>query len=76
MDLAFEYIETHPLMTEAEYPYTGKHTILTKCKYDASQGIGTVTNYNDVTANSPSQLMAAIEKQPVSIAVEADKNVF
>lgn len=52
MDTAFEYIETHPLMTESEYPYTGKHNILTKCKYDASKGIGTVTNYKDVMADS------------------------
>merc|ERR1712051_436460 len=35
-----------------------------------------VSTKADVTANSVSQLMAAVAKQPVSIAIEADKRVF
>merc|ERR1711998_343745 len=39
MDYAFKYIETAPLMTEAEYPYTGTHSFLSNCKYDSSKGL-------------------------------------
>merc|ERR1719453_2370023 len=37
MDYAFEYVEKNPLMTEAEYPYTGHHSMFSKCKYDSSK---------------------------------------
>ena len=42
MDYAFKYIETAPLMLEADYPYTGKHSFLSKCEYDTSKGVGKV----------------------------------
>jgi len=45
MDYAFEYVESHPLMTEAEYPYTGHHSFFSKCKYDESKGVGHVKGY-------------------------------
>merc|ERR1712196_309615 len=48
------------LMTEADYPYTGKHSFLSKCNYDATGA----------------NLKAALAKGPVSIAIEADKTVF
>jgi len=76
MDYAFEYIESHPLMPEADYPYTGHHSAFSKCKYEKSQGVGHVKSYKDVQPKSKEQLMAAVQQQPVSIAVEADKSVF
>lgn len=48
MDYAFEYVESHPLMTEESYPYTGKHTSYTKCKYHKADGVGHVVGYTDV----------------------------
>ena len=76
MDYAFKYIETAPLMTEADYPYTGKHSFLSKCKYDASKGVGKVADFTDVTVGSVDQMKAAISKGPVSVAIEADQAVF
>jgi C1A family cysteine protease len=76
MDYAFKYIETAPLMTEADYPYTGKHSFLSKCKYDASKGVGKVADFTDVTVGSADQMKAAISKGPVSVAIEADQAVF
>jgi len=73
MDGAFQYAETHPLMMEHDYEYTAKNG---NCKYDKSKGHGTCSGYHDVTRNSATALRSAIEKSPVSIAIEADKRVF
>jgi len=73
MDTAFEYIEKNPLMTEADYPYTASKG---SCKYVASKGVGTVKAFKDVTVDSSTQLKAALNKGPVSIAIEADQFVF
>jgi len=48
MDYAFEYVETAPLELEADYPYTGHHNMFSRCKYDASKGVGKVAGYQDV----------------------------
>lgn len=45
MDYAFEYVETHPLMTESAYPYTARKG---SCQYVKSQGVGKVKSYSDV----------------------------
>jgi len=71
MDDAFKYVEDYGLTTEAAYPYTGKGG---SCEDFTS--VVTNTGYYDVAANSPSQLAAAVQKGPVSVAIEADKMVF
>jgi len=74
MDFAFEYIETAPLMTEAEYPYKHKKG---KCEYEKSKGVGKVKSFKDVRKDTTgAQLKAALAKGPVSVAVEADQFVF
>lgn len=73
MDYGFAYAEENPLMLEAAYPYTAKQAT---CKYDASKGYGRVQDYHDVTPNDADQLRAALNKGPVSIAVEADEFSF
>jgi len=74
MDYAFEYIESSPLELEADYPYTGKDG---KCSYVASKGVGKVKAFKDVKRDTTgTQLMAAIAKGPVSVAIEADQFVF
>ena len=75
MDYAFKYIETAPLMTEAEYPYKGTHHMWTKCAYDASKGVGKVADFTDVAKTFP-QMQAALAKGPVSVAIEADQTAF
>jgi KDEL-tailed cysteine endopeptidase len=60
-------------MTEADYPYTGVNGA---CAYDASKGTIIVSGYTNVPANSTAQLVAAIAKNPVSVAIEADTSVF
>jgi len=77
MDYAFQYIETNPLMLEADYPYTGTHHFWTKCKYEQTKGVGKVKGYKDVTPDETGKnLMAAVAKGPVSVAIEADQSAF
>ena len=76
MDRAFSYTKTHPLETEDEYPYTAKSHGLFGCKYDKSKGKVGASTYTDVKHNDASQLKAALNQQPVSVAIEADKTAF
>lgn len=76
MDRAFKYTESHPLETEADYPYIAKSHGLFGCKYDKSKGVVASTGYTDVKHGSSDQLTAALAKEPVSVAIEADKAVF
>merc|ERR1712190_392296 len=76
MDNAFKYAEKNAICTEASYSYKGRGGT---CKASScSVGIpkGDVTGYKDVATDNEQALMEAVEKQPVSIAVEADKSAF
>lgn len=74
MDYAFQYIEGSPLMLEADYGYTGKEA---SCKYERAKGVGKVRGFKDVGLDkSGSNLMQALDKGPVSVAIEADQFVF
>jgi len=76
MDRAFSYVESHPLMKESDYPYTGHHSFFSRCKYESSKGVGHVKGYKDVASKNVDQMKAALAIGPVSVAVEADKSVF
>jgi len=71
MDYAFRYVETHSLQSEDSYPYRAADG---SCK--SGTGSGTVTGYSDVRSGSASQLRAALNSQPVSVAIQADQSVF
>merc|ERR1712060_219390 len=77
MDKAFKYVESNALATEADYPYTSGQGKRGSC--DSSKLANAalkVSTYTDVTKNDASQLKAALDKQPVSVAIEADKMAF
>jgi len=76
MDRAFLYTMREPLETEADYPYIGKTHGLFGCQYDKTKGVVKAETYSDVRHNSAPQLKAALNKGPVSIAIEADKAAF
>jgi len=73
MDNAFKYAKANKMETEADYPYQGRAGT---CAYSAAKGKMQLSGLTDVTANSGSQLQAAVAQQPVSVAIEADKAVF
>lgn len=74
MDQAFQYIiDNKGITTEEAYPYTAQDGT---CQSSGKPIAATLSGYKDVTANSETALLTAIAQQPVSVAVEADQNVF
>jgi len=73
MDDAFKYARDKGIMPDSVYSYKGKTGT---CKYNTSQVIFKNKGYTDVKVNTPTQLQAAVNMQPVSIAIEADQSVF
>merc|ERR1712050_82194 len=67
MDNAFSYLESKKLETESDYPY---YAYDSSCSYDSSKAVVGVTGYHDVSRSS-SAMEAAVNQQPVSIAVDA-----
>merc|ERR1712054_605252 len=78
MDYAFEYAEKTPMVTEDSYPYTSGTGRTGHCdKTMEAGGAVTVTGFTDVPADkSGAALKAAVAKQPVSVAIEADRMAF
>ena len=79
-DGAFKYFEKtgNNIMLESAYPYTsGTGDDSTDCLYDASETTNVkVSSHIDITPSSPSQMKAALQQQPLAVAIEADKFVF
>merc|ERR1712137_20993 len=75
MDHAFQFAKGVSLCSEASYPYTASDGSCSTGGCDVVIPKGGVTAYTDV-AHSESALMSALNKQPVSIAIEADKSAF
>jgi len=76
MDTAFSYAEKNALCTEGSYSYKGRAGSCQASSCTVGIPKGGVTGYKDVAADDEQALMEAVAKQPVSIAVEADKAAF
>lgn len=71
VDNAFQYvINNKGLCSESSYSYIGKNK---KCK--SCQPVVSITGYVDVKPTEE-DLMQAIARQPVSVAIEADQTLF
>ena len=70
---AFYYISDNGLCLDEDYPYTsGEGQCLnTTCTKKAK-----ITNASIISQNSESQLEKAVQKQPVSVAIQANKQSF
>jgi cathepsin L len=76
---AYNYYEAgHKAELEKTYPYTSGTTRKSgSCQYDEGSATAvTVTDYTDVTPNNKSQMKAALNQQPLAVAIEADKMCF
>ena len=74
-DNAYKYYEDgNDAELESVYPYKG---VKGTCAYDSSSATAvTVSNYTTVTPDSVDQMKAALNQQPLAIAIEADKLCF
>jgi len=74
MDYAFQWIISNKGITsEASYPYTA--TGPNACQTGKTV-YATITGFTDVPAGDENELQKAVNKQPVSIAIEADQEAF
>jgi C1A family cysteine protease len=71
--LAMEYTGQYGIETEAQYPYEGQTD---SCAYSSDETYQANSDYNTVTSDDATQLMAAVVNQPVSVGVEADQDVW
>lgn len=75
MDDGFAYIADHGICSEEEYPYTASSDFL-KCKGKSCTVVAKITGHTDVTPNDEDALQKAVDLGPVSVAIEADQQVF
>jgi len=75
MDNAFDWVEKNGICSEADYPYTSGGGVTGTCK-KTCKPIVTITGHTDVPSGDEASLKAAVSKQPVSVAIEADKSAF
>jgi len=75
MDYAFDWvINNGGIDSEADYPYSpvdGTCNVIKQRKKVAK-----FTRYQDVAGSNISQMQLAVAKQPIAVAIEADKEVF
>lgn len=75
MDFAMKYVQDNGgLDTEDDYQYQAKQGTCNKAK--EAIHAASITGHVDVPPSNPKQLLAAVSKTPVSVAIEADKPVF
>jgi cathepsin L len=73
MNLSFFYIKDNGITTEEKYPYKG---VGSTCKYNAADKAWTVSDCTEVTEDKEESLLAAIAKNPVSVAIQANHLSF
>eukprot|EP00742_Colponemidia_sp_Colp-10_P002891 GILJ01003086.1.p1 GENE.GILJ01003086.1~~GILJ01003086.1.p1 ORF type:complete len:371 (+),score=60.00 GILJ01003086.1:172-1284(+) len=71
-DDAFKYVEKKGISLETEYPYSAKDGA---CRKDI-HSVFSVTGFVDVKPKNEDALAVAVSKQPVAVAIEADKSAF
>jgi C1A family cysteine protease len=70
---ALQYAQKNPIERESDYPYKAQNQ---NCKYNRSKGVVQAKQVFQVPQNNNAQLKAAVNKGPISIAIEADQTVF
>jgi len=74
MDYAFEYIIKNGITSESNYPYTAQDGSCNQQR--VSDVVANISKFTDVVPNSEMALMTAVVQQPISVAIEADQDVF
>ena len=72
MDLAFQYVIENGLCNNLSYPYVA---IDKQCN-NTCKSLVKISNYSDIIPNSEKMLMKALQHQPVSVAIQANKRSF
>ena len=70
---AFEYLKTHKLETEKDYPYTAKEGT---CKVDPSKGKVSVNSFKRLTPRSAFQFKAGLSHSALAVGVNSYADAF
>ena len=73
MDYAFQYVQSNGIETDKQYPYKARDQ---RCKAEKGSSAFQISGFNDVEPNNNQQLEAAVAQGVVSVAIEADTEVF
>jgi len=74
MNFSFFYVKDHGITTEAKYPYKG---IGGSCRYkQETDQAWTISDCTEVTVDKEINLLGAIAKGPVSVAIQANQLSF
>ena len=73
MDLAFKYIMNNGLCTNLSYPYIAEREF---CQKNDCEPVIQIKGYRDVTQDNEKALARAVSKQPISVAIQANKRSF
>lgn len=80
MDKAFQFVEENGLCTEQDDPYVSGNGHSPTCKQTQEEKTCVpkviITGFKDVPHRDEAALRAAVFKQPVSVAIEADRSAF
>mmetsp|Transcript_11020 Transcript_11020/g.30954 ORF Transcript_11020/g.30954 Transcript_11020/m.30954 type:complete len:383 (+) Transcript_11020:81-1229(+) len=76
MDLAFAYLEKHPVCMETSYTYKAKDGVCKESNCTVGIPKGGVKGFKDVHVHDEQALLEAVAQQPVSVAIEADEMAF
>lgn len=72
MELAFQYIIENGLCSNLSYPYTATNG---QCN-NTCKSLVKISNYSDIIPNDEQILKYAVQHQPVSVAIQANKRSF
>ncbi|TKY59169.1 Senescence-specific cysteine protease SAG12 [Spatholobus suberectus] len=71
---AYEYIQSHGIASEAEYPYEGKDGT---CNNNGTVNpVAKISGYRYVPPRSEEELLKAVANQPVSVNIDASGQAF
>lgn len=75
VDWTFRYLEKHEHCTEQEYPYVSGNGKVPEC-HDCKGAVPVVSQFVDVPKGDEDQLLNALLKNPIAVAIEADSKEF
>jgi len=74
MDYAFKFVKKHGLDTEKDYPYEGVQGVCDTAR--ENRVVVTIDGFHDIASGNESEMVEAVSKHPVSVAIQANQQSF
>ena len=73
MTNSYKYLQSNQIVSRESYPYTA---VQGKCKSDGKSGVLSIKSYKSIPSGDLDAHIAALQKQPLSIAIASSSSVF